>query len=813
MELTIDQLFQKAVKKHNAGQLQEADSLYTAILKVQPEHAGANHNLGLIAVEVNKVQDALPLLKTALEANPGVAKFWLSYINALIKLDRLGDARAVLALAIKKGAKGDPFRALKKKLHDSSLNLNPPQEQLAVITKYYNEGNLQKAHETTKVLIASFSGSAILFYLSGFFYQQSGNCEKAYIEYKKALSIKSDYPEVHNNLGVLLRKEGKLDESIESYKKAISIKPEYSDAFNNLGNAHLERDQLDEASAAYKKAVNINPNHYEAFNNLGNVFRKQGKIELAIEAHKKAISINPDYSEAYGDMGNSLAGVKFHRHDRSVEAAIIKILNRNTMVRPIDIVSAGLSLIKCRSEITQLTSTDFSTCNSEKFEQAVTYVSNVSLLLKFMSVCPLPDLGIENLFKSLRSYILRNISIISVNQDVLNLQSALALQCFVNEYVYSVTEGEKAALNALSVGVQDTISQGKQPDAAIILCLASYRALSEYSWSENLRCESNIREVFTRQLTEPKEEEYLRTQIVSLNKVSDDISIKVRDQYEENPYPRWVNLGLSNNPATIRDIAKELKLKVANPAIMAVNAPEILVAGCGTGQHSISVSSRFKNSQILAVDLSLSSLAYAKRKTKEFDVTNVEYMQADILDLCRLNRQFDIIESAGVLHHMADPMAGWKILVDCLKPNGLMKIGLYSELARQHIVRYRNLISQSSLSPTKKNMRSFREKIIKHEDNMNNQLISWRDFYSMSELRDLLFHVQEHRFRLPEIKLSLTQLGLKFCGFEGSNICNKFKEEYPDEHSEYDLDKWNAFEEDNHNTFSGMYQFWCQKIE
>ena len=62
-------------------------------------------------------------------------------------------------------------------------------------------------------------------------------------------------------------------------------------------------------------------------------------------------------------------------------------------------------------------------------------------------------------------------------------------------------------------------------------------------------------------------------------------------------------------------------------------------------------------------------------------------MQADILDLGNLNKQFDIIESVGVLHHMDNPMEGWKVLTDCLKPGGLMMIGLYSELARKHIVK------------------------------------------------------------------------------------------------------------------------------
>ena len=85
-ELTIDQALQQGIEAHKAGQVQDADRLYTAILKAQPKHPDANHNMGVLAVGVGKVQEALPFFKTALEANPATAQFWLSYIDALIKL-------------------------------------------------------------------------------------------------------------------------------------------------------------------------------------------------------------------------------------------------------------------------------------------------------------------------------------------------------------------------------------------------------------------------------------------------------------------------------------------------------------------------------------------------------------------------------------------------------------------------------------------------------------------------------------------------------------------------------------------------------
>ena len=95
--------------------------------------------------------------------------------------------------------------------------------------------------------------------------------------------------------------------------------------------------------------------------------------------------------------------------------------------------------------------------------------------------------------------------------------------------------------------------------------------------------------------------------------------------------------------------------------------PQILVAGCGTGQHSIATANKFKNSCITAIDLSLNSLGYAKLKTEQLGITNIEYLQADILDLDLLNKDFDVIESVGVLHHMADPVAGWKVPKEMFK--------------------------------------------------------------------------------------------------------------------------------------------------
>ena len=142
-----------------------------------------------------------------------------------------------------------------------------------------------------------------------------------------------------------------------------------------------------------------------------------------------------------------------------------------------------------------------------------------------------------------------------------------------------------------------------------------------------------------------------------------------------------------------------------------------------------------------------------------------------------------------------------------------MKVGLYSALARQHIVEIREKISQSGNGPSDDAMKIFRKDIIGSNEDHHKWLLKSGDFYSTSELRDLLFHVQEHRFTLPQIQGGLSELGLRFCGFQFSDkTVQSFKLKNTGTDDPYDLDKWNVYEEANPNTLISMYVFWCQKV-
>jgi SAM-dependent methyltransferase len=317
--------------------------------------------------------------------------------------------------------------------------------------------------------------------------------------------------------------------------------------------------------------------------------------------------------------------------------------------------------------------------------------------------------------------------------------------------------------------------------------------LLERTWPDS------VRDLLVQQVAEPLEERRIATAMPALTAIAGEVSRSVREQYEENPYPRWVKAGPPIKPPI---------LDGPQPS----HGLEVLVAGCGTGLSTIELARQAHEAHILAIDLSLASLSYAKRIAQNFAVRNVEFAQADITQLGAIGRTFDFIDVSGVLHHLGDPWAGWRVLLALLRPGGIMQVGLYSKLARQNVVAARALIAERGYPPTADGIRRCRQDIMATGDPLLKSITTWADFYSADECRDLLFHVQEHRVDLPEIKAFLAANGVQFSGFIlDLTVLQRFAGSFPDRASMLDLDCWHRFETEAPNTFSGMYNFWIRK--
>jgi ubiquinone/menaquinone biosynthesis C-methylase UbiE len=291
------------------------------------------------------------------------------------------------------------------------------------------------------------------------------------------------------------------------------------------------------------------------------------------------------------------------------------------------------------------------------------------------------------------------------------------------------------------------------------------------------------------------EEEAIKKTIKKIGRIDDGVSKKVRQQYEENPYPRWRSANFIIMPGH-KAIDQKYRIK-----------SRVLIAGCGTGQHVLHSYLRDPHCEITAMDLSTASLAYAMKKTREYGIKNVRFVQGDILQLGTWGEQFDLVESAGVIHHMKDPEAGLRALLTVMKEDGELSLGLYSEIARRHVVKARALIEQRGFETTPEGIRACREYIKANRAEFST-LVESKDFYSTSAARDLIFHVQETRYTLPQIQEMLDRNNLEFQGFTIANVHkDDYLKDYPDDPEALNLSNWAAFEEKKPNTFFGMYQF------
>jgi SAM-dependent methyltransferase len=399
--------------------------------------------------------------------------------------------------------------------------------------------------------------------------------------------------------------------------------------------------------------------------------------------------------------------------------------------------------------------------------------------------------------------------------EVPSFYSALARQCFINEYVFAQSEEEAGQVDDLSARLTAALETGAPVMAHWVTAIAAYKSLGSLPLTAQLldrQWPEPIVALLAQQIIDPQAEVRLRAGIPQLTDIANGVSQAVRELYEENPYPRWVKTARGE---ALNGIGAYLyrKFPLARFQRRGGNSVDILIAGCGTGQQSIEAARRFRGAHVLAVDLSLSSLAYAKRKSLELELTNIEYGQADILELGAIARSFDLIEAVGVLHHMADPYAAWGTLLSLLRPGGFMLVGLYSEMARQDILRARHFIAARQYEPTAEQIRQCRQDLITSNEAENfASLLKLSDFFGISTCRDLLFHVQEHYVTLAGIDDYLRAQGLTLLGFEISrNVVHAYRQRFPNDPAATDLGQWQIFEKENPDTFSSMYQFWIQK--
>lgn len=688
--------------------------------------------------------------------------------------------------------------------NDMARLLNKAREQ-------QQQGHLNAAVKQLRKAIKMHPRDVRGYHLLARIQQQQQRQQDSMQTYQACLRIHADDIEARINLGMLLKRSGQIDSAITHYQKALSLRDDIPELHNNLGNAFLDQGEYEQANTAYRRAVELKPSFAGAWHNLGRCYLQQEQPDAALEPLRRARRLDGDNWQITSDLADCLIQLPLDQSDASLEDDLMACL----ALQRID--GRALTRAACRYLRHQVFSEQLTALQAAQLtvDDSVLEQLQHPVMLTLLKREPLCDRSLEIVLTEVRRQILLTPAL--QTETALPLLAAMAEQCFLNEYLWEQTAVEATALERLSSDLQPQLAEpASRPDIRLCL-LACYEPLT--AWLDPQQAASladhstaALAGVLQQQLFEPLEEAQYRQALPQLTPINNATSQAVRAQYEDNPYPRWRIID-ETVPQTLAEHLCQLfpHLRRRPPRFAA--SPAILCAGCGTGLQALRMARRIAAADILALDMSATSLAYAQRQAHARQHDDIRFTQGDILQLDKSAGHFDCIECYGVLHHMADPEAGWHNLRRLLKPGGVMRIGLYSHAARGPIRQVRQMIDDLGLQPDHAGIRAIRRHIAAlPADNAARVLIHSPDFYNVSECRDLMFHVQEQQLDLNTIAAMLKRLELTFLGFELDNfrILNRYRQMFPDDPDGLSLANWAGFEQQYPDSFAAQYIFWVR---
>ncbi len=678
-------------------------------------------------------------------------------------------------------------------------------------------------------------------------HQQAGHFSRAEQTYRKILKNEPENLDAMFRLASLALQFRQFEAATELMHQCITLDPQFAQAHYGLGRALLASGKADLAVPPLIRSAELSPDASDVQLALGQARLGCGDLVGAIDAFEKACEMKPDAVAGRFDLGRALRSAR--RFDEAAhvfwEAAILapeqlSLWEELAACFPAEnIVGQAAGLAGYCDGLQSLDSFDFAALSTavanwaernslaQSIKKLLDQTSGntgdipveMTLLTGMLSDAPVADLEVEEIMVALRAALLQRAakeSTAGIDAGSMAMACALAIQCFLNEYLYDESAAETKLLQPLLKKADKQPGDLKPLEIAV---LGAYRpllecaiGLSDIQLGEGTM-DASMASLLRVQIAEPLREREIMAQLPRLTDIDDAVSTRVREQYEENPYPRWSNRDFGY-PATVERVLTGLFPYLGQRDIAWPAGPRILIAGCGSGRHPIATASRFENSSLLAIDLSLPSLAFAFRRAAEYGLYSIYFAQADILKLGEFDKRFEIIEAVGVLHHLENPEQGLAILKGLLVPGGFMRLAFYSELGRRGVVAARALAEELEFEPDKEGIRACRKALIELDaDHPAKAVLSSPDFFTVSGMRDFVFHTQEHRFTLPQLARLLDNYELEFLGFELGDhaVIANYRDSYPDDAKSISLNNWHEFEQANPDTFENMYQFWVRK--
>ncbi len=652
---------------------------------------------------------------------------------------------------------------------------------------------------------------------------QAGRLGEAESGYRSILKRDPRFLDALYLLGVLLHQTGRHQEALDLLTRAVARNAQRPEFHNALGDTHRVLGQFVEARASLEQALALRPDYPEAVQNLALTLNADGKKDEALILLFNAVATQPTVAPLRQLLATLLQGVSLQSGNVLVRE-VLRLLLSDAQVSAQALAGAVLGL--CRHEAYFVALARAAEEGHDPFvvaPDALHALMQDALLGTALPQLIVQDVTVERVLTSVRAALVRRATEGAAGDAIVppvmeTFVHALAAQMYNSEYAAMADDDERARLER----VQDTIeraltatdsSAGRVSDVTTLersLALwALYAPLHRLTGWERLvepdeaRWSESFRLLVRTQVVEHQVELSFRRKFSDAPASTAATSRAVRAMYETNPYPRWVSVS-QPTVTSVRDVVRELR---PNQHV-GQERPSILVAGCGTGQQVVQMARSFPEASVTAFDLSVASLAYAARMAEHYGVAErVEWLQADLLSFSAPS-PYTMVTCSGVLHHLQDPLAGWRRVRDMVATDGVMKIGLYSTMARRAVTAAQAIAAD--FAPDDDGLRACRQAIMAlPAEHAARGVLTIGDFFSLSGCRDLLKHVQEQTYTLPEIADSLTQLDLEFLGFQlPQPVQARFAAAYGAD-AVRDLGAWHLFEIDHPDTFSAMYQFWC----
>jgi len=576
-----------------------------------------------------------------------------------------------------------------------------------------------------------------------------------------------------------------------------------------LGTREFEAGRLLRARQFFEKAHRTEPRNAAPLIKLARTQERIGEIDAAIANLTRAVKLSPDDEMAARSLSRIVRLVGLDDYSELDPVGLKAALAAPNVDRQrLSEVAIGY-LRDARGLVAQ-------TDPAALIVKRTADVLSEPLLHKALASGVNRSIDVEWLLTGLRrALLLETPAERFMDRDLFAFTVALAQQCQLNDHVFATTPEEDERLASLEIDWPAARDGNADAGRALLLHLlyapAATVAAPHLAPGDCAKLKPRALGEMLRPLLEAEiQRAQLAETIPTFGTIEDATSQKVAAQYHKSPFPRWTSLHMPARGRAKRTLSRYFD----DQRLAFMDGPfEVLIAGAGTGEHAIASSASYgADTNVTAIDLSRPSLAYGKWMAQHLGVENIAFAQADILGLPEESGPYQIIEAVGVLHHMADPLAGWRALLERLAPGGLMMVGLYSKLARANLAALHEHPAYPGPGCTDAEARAFRAALI--ADRTDETLFDSRDFYTLNDFRDLALHNQEVSFELADIAAFLDEHGLVFAGFIlPGPIWRTFQEQFPGSPWPGRLEDWAAFERMNQRTFDGMYTFWCARAE